>query len=565
MKKKFLILTGVLGLVLAVSVLATVVFATPVGEAILEFPYDGQQVSGIVQIKCNAAVTSPAFAFYKVEFSIGAQPSGWGAVGGVKNEPPKDGICDTWDTTKQPNGPAWLRLTVVDNTSNYIQDLIQVVINNPAVTVGTNVCKGCHDETFKAWQATKHGANNIGCETCHGPGGTHVATGGNKLYIDKVFAAGLCGSCHKDIFADWSKSLHNNHPDVAEFGRSPCMNCHSAQGYVNVVFKGNDKFPVPYHLEGQTCATCHNPHSAANQTQLRFVGTSKLPSGQVVSVGLAANCANCHNQRRIPSDIEGQVKNAFGRGPHEGTSTEMLEATDAWEFPGKGYNFPSSPHKDVVTDTCVTCHMKPTANAAPIHAMEPQLAACKTCHGDVKSFEFQAKADYDGNGKAETIQHEVEGLMELVAAQLPKDPATWTNNKALNTEGKRGAAYNYLFVERDRSEGVHNLLYAVSLLQASYKEVTDKDVPNATLVIYQKPAPASASTQPAPSESTQPPAAQPTQAPAAASGPPNIPANHPTAGCTACHSTGVGGAPKFPANHASFTETQCATCHKRTL
>lgn len=63
-----------------------------------------------------------------------------------------------------------------------------------------------------------------------------------------------------------------------------------------------------------------------------------------------------------------------------------------------------------------------------------------------------------------------------------------------------------------------------------------------------------------------PPAPAMTEQPASggqeASGPPNIPANHPTAGCVTCHGTGAAGAPKFPANHASFTETQCATCHQ---
>lgn len=535
MKRTILVLVAALALILAASAVATVVFATPTGTAVITYPYDGMQISGTIPIKCDAVITTPNFSFYKVEFSLGENPSGWGAVSGTKSALPQAGVCDTWDTTKFPNGPVTLRLTVVDDTSNYIQDTVQVVINNGGVAAGSEACKSCHPDAYASWQATKHGiGNKVGCETCHGPGATHIALGGNKAYIDKVYAAGMCGTCHKEIFAEWEKSAHNNHPDLVEFGRAPCVNCHSAQGYVNVVFKENANFAVPAHLEGQTCAACHNPHSAKNEGQLRFVGTSKLPSGEVINVGLAANCANCHNQRRVPSDIEGQVTKAFGRGPHEGTSSEMLAGTDAWEFPGKGYYFPSSPHKDVVTDACVTCHMKPTANAQPMHAMEPQLAACKTCHGDVANFAIKAKADYDGNGKVEAVEHEVEGLLELVQGVLPPTTSGWVNDKKLDTEGKRGAAYNWLFVERDWSKGIHNTLYAVALLQASYKEVTGNDVPNATLVIYTP----------------------------VASGIPVIPANHATAGCAACHAQGVAGAPKFPENHTAFTEAQCTTCHK---
>jgi predicted CXXCH cytochrome family protein len=548
-KRTLLFLIAALALVLVAGTVVTVVLATPTGEAVITFPYDGMQISGTVPIRCDAAITSPGFSFYKLEFSLGETPTGWGAVSGTKSAAP-EGVCDTWDTTKFPNGPAFLRLTVVDDTSNYIQDTVQVVINNGGAAAGSIACKACHAETYASWEKTKHGVNQVGCETCHGPGATHIALGGNKAYIDKVYAAGLCGTCHTEKYADWQKSLHNNHPDLAEFGRTPCVECHSAQGYVNLVFKEKEDYKIPIHLEGQTCAACHNPHSAANQGQLRFVGTSTLPSGEVINVGLAANCANCHNQRRVPSDIEGQVVRAFGRGPHEGTSSEMFEGTDAWEFPGKGYLFPSSPHKLVVTDACVTCHMKPTANAEPLHAMEPQLAACKNCHGEgVTSFQFKAKGDYDGNGKVESVQHEVEGLLELVQGVLPPSSSGWVNDRKLDTEGKRGAAYNWLFVERDRSEGVHNTLYAVALMQASYKEVTGNDVPNATLVIYQPITPPAAAEQPAGGATET-------------GGPPKIPANHPTAGCVACHSTGVGGAPKFPENHAAFTETQCATCHQ---
>lgn len=541
MKRTLFILAAALALILAAATLVTVVFATPVGQVRITYPYDGMQVTGVVPVRGTVNITSPEFAFYKIEVGLGEKPTEFGVVDGIQETAPKDDSLGKLDTTRLPNGPVVIKLTGVAKDANYLTDQVTVHVNNPPTTVGSQACAACHEDQYRAWAQTEHGARNIACETCHGPGGLHVATGGNTAFQGVVYAAGLCGTCHKDIEADWLKSAHNNIPDSAEFGRAICINCHSAQGYVKVNVQGETSFPVPAHLESQTCAACHDPHSAANPKQLRAVGQVKLPTGETVSAGLAANCEKCHNQRRDAADISNQVKNAFGRGPHEGTSSDMLNGVGAWEYEGKGYLFPSSPHKDVVKDQCVTCHMNPTAGQPVAHTFEPQLAACQTCHGaSFTSFQVKAKADYDGNGKVGTVEEEIEGLMKLVEDQLP--PMPYTFNRKLDTEAKRAAAYNVLFVERDRSKGVHNTLYAVALLQAAYKELTGKDVPNAALVIYK----AAASAAPA----------------AAAGGPPNIPPNHPTAGCNACHAQGVAGAPKFPENHVAYTETQCATCHK---
>jgi nitrate/TMAO reductase-like tetraheme cytochrome c subunit len=45
---------------------------------------------------------------------------------------------------------------------------------------------------------------------------------------------------------------------------------------------------------------------------------------------------------------------------------------------------------------------------------------------------------------------------------------------------------------------------------------------------------------------------------------PNIPPDHATSACAACHATGTLGAPRFPENHAGFLDTNCTDCHKPT-
>ena len=58
--------------------------------------------------------------------------------------------------------------------------------------VGSDTCKGCHEDQFKNIEASPHYRTNLpkirgeevhGCESCHGPGAAHVEGGGDKTKI----------------------------------------------------------------------------------------------------------------------------------------------------------------------------------------------------------------------------------------------------------------------------------------------------------------------------------------------------------------------------------------------
>ena len=96
-------------------------------------------------------------------------------------------------------------------------------------------------------------------------------------------------------------------------------------------------------------------------------------------------------------------------------------------------------------------------------------------------FDKKPAQDYDGDGKLETVQEEVQGLLEKFVNdkgsglfQTMKEPMYDSKRKFVNTKTQYpveavAALYNYKFVLEDRSNGVHNTTYAVQVLMDSLK------------------------------------------------------------------------------------------------
>jgi hypothetical protein len=115
-----------------------------------------------------------------------------------------------------------------------------------------------------------------------------------------------------------------------------------------------------------------------------------------------------------------------------------------------------------------------------------ELAAgnCDRCHAGLDTFDRNVGRDYDGNGTAEGVQTEVSGLVENLYAAIeaadaqdgisrPLGPGAPVEvETGLTTSLLREACWNYNFVVKDGSLGVHNTVYAVQLLQRTYERVT---------------------------------------------------------------------------------------------
>jgi formate-dependent nitrite reductase cytochrome c552 subunit len=147
----------------------------------------------------------------------------------------------------------------------------------------------------------------------------------------------------------------------------------------------------------------------------------------------------------------------------------MFAGTAGYEL-GSGYT--NSMHTSLVDNSCVDCHMAEAYGVeAGGHVMSASYTnygsttyltdGCTDCHSDVSALET----------KIENTKLEIEGLVDSLETKLIADglldaashrvvPGAYTNDQA-------GAVYNYIFVAKDGSYGMHNYEYAKKLLQNS--------------------------------------------------------------------------------------------------
>ncbi len=382
----------------------------------------------------------------------------------------------------------------------------------------------------------------IGCEQCHGPAAEHVKNGAKVM--DASWANGACDQCHgtrgghtRGVQLDFSAhSDATAHAwEVAGPEEQGCVRCHTAKGFVSFLKNPNNQAAWENEAQTLTCAGCHDPHSEANPFQLRIVSKPVgMPFDLKRDVGLSATCYECHNARRTAADA---VKGSY---PHYSSAAEMMEnnagvtygqtisdsphgamigaapmANPAYDSKnGESAQFLFSPVGDTkgnIPGACVVCHM-----TAPITAANDPLAlkvgghsfnmvtpdtgaiynaSCKSCHGDIKTFDMPAKADYDGNGKVEGVQTEVKGLLNVLWSQLEakgvKKIATGNPYATLPTgaDGKvdtkiMNAWFNFRTVygvmwgtetgngNQGKAAAIHNFKRSVALIQLSIKDLS---------------------------------------------------------------------------------------------
>jgi hypothetical protein len=343
---------------------------------------------------------------------------------------------------------------------------------------------------LKALPTSLAAVGNIGCESCHGPGKDH---NGNKANIAKSLDAGVCNQCH-DAPKKHRLGSYYNASDHALMSKghassTSCYPCHSGSAFVKWLDnKSSPGWSVA--ADGMlpiTCSACHDPHGNSNPNQLRTVSFDSLMNGYKPVAGDGGKgqlCMNCHRSRYSVAKKVTTTPPLYGfgdhYGPHGNPQADMYFGKNGYQYGDTLLNGLRT-HSGVA-DGCVTCHMQERVNGSSVHSNHQwnmsdstgdYVEVCRNCHGPIESFDdIKAAYDYDGNGKVEGVEVEIEGLLARLKAKLPIDSETGEPTTAIkdsnlvkgHPEYVQGI-WDYYLVKNDGSMGMHNAKYAVALLQ----------------------------------------------------------------------------------------------------
>ena len=202
-------------------------------------------------------------------------------------------------------------------------EIVQRLAEKPAFLLSTlsdSSCEGCHRKLdaalYAQWRRSAHARVNVGCAGCHGS--DHEAVFAAKGRV----SAGVCGTCHEQIVADFATSGHATTEADAEASArflaqsgamqiEGCMGCHSigrrfedgSVGGCNKCHPGH-AFSAEVAREPEACEVCHvgpdHPQMEAYRTSVHGVlyAVNRDPSE-------APTCVTCH----MPEGTHGSVAN----------------------------------------------------------------------------------------------------------------------------------------------------------------------------------------------------------------------------------------------------------------
>jgi penicillin-binding protein 1C len=98
------------------------------GEVVLLDPTLGDHVRDVVVIRGNAR--SANFAFYRLEFGEGLNPSAWSQIGGDHYNQVDNNVLEFWDVRGLQDGLYTLQLTVVDHDQGFRRATSYVTVDN---------------------------------------------------------------------------------------------------------------------------------------------------------------------------------------------------------------------------------------------------------------------------------------------------------------------------------------------------------------------------------------------------------------------------------------------------
>jgi len=169
-----------------------------------------------------------------------------------------------------------------------------------ATFAGSKSCEECHVEITRDFKTATHArlkaegvhAQDVGCESCHGPGSLHKQSGGARnTIVNPLKSPDVCFQCHLDKRAEFSLPyshpvLEGTHGAAVSMGRRvSCADCHNPHKGSAVIGGGTaltteqetcgkchiaQRGPFVFEHEAvrEGCTTCHRPHGSINPRML---------------------------------------------------------------------------------------------------------------------------------------------------------------------------------------------------------------------------------------------------------------------------------------------------------
>ncbi len=295
-----------------------------------------------------------------------------------------------------------------------------------------------------------------------GPAGPAGADGVDGM--DGELAELTCVQCHDQSGlipakqTAWSASLHGSGTAFARGTSRSCVGCHSGTGFQRRVELGlspgamDAGDPEPTR---QDCRTCHQVHVTGTDADWALTTTDAVDfyafEGTTYDGGDGNLCAACHQPRRgIADAVDGEIAVTSSHwGPHHGGQASLIMGIAGAGIADMG----PSAHYNLVTDTCVGCHM-----GNDQHSFSPSVDACQTCHSGAE--------DFDINGTQTEIK---EKLDTLEAALIAKGWLDTEGHPLVQSvpEAQAAALWNWIYIaHEDGSYGVHNPAYTRALVDA---------------------------------------------------------------------------------------------------